>query len=453
MAAENNQVQKFIQILIKMAGVDESQKQSEKFYKTHHDGMGGAKKDSEEAAPKITEFLDRWKYELMLVGGAVAGIYGLIKYSSVAQTMTDLLGKSVGFLADIILISLLPVVIVLTEWILWLAKGFSELPPWIKDLIAWGIGLVVVLEGVALALKILGLSAATTGLILGALAGTAIGIIIVVELRNLGFFKAIGDMIGNAKAAFQNWLDDLEMNWDNMWINAFNFLVQKYNETLGSIPGVPKLATIENLDRYDVYQNQLQRQVDNMGGEYAGSAGSAGGRKGDGTANPGTPAADSQWADIVAQMKEMGLTPKEYVDLMRKNKIEPPKYEFVPPDKDWNPENNPLKDFLSWGYNYKDDEKTGASLPSTDLSGLETKYNDLIKKYPEYNPTYAPAPGASAAPQEKKISKDQVVTVSINNATFNLDPSDPANKSLIDQITTAANRSNSINSRRLNPYG
>lgn len=437
----SDQVQRFIRILINMAGVEESQEQSEKFYKTHHDGMDQAKRDAETASPKIEEFLNRWKYELMLVGGAIAGIYAIVKYSSVAHTMTDLLGRSFGFLADVILVNLLPVVVVLAGWILEVGKVFRDLPDGIQDVIAYALLGAAALWGLYKALVSVGIAGGVAGTILGGLAGLVIGIEIVLLIREMGFFKVLGDIIGEGKAMFLNWLDGLQMSWDNFWIDRMNVLINLYQQTLGRIPGMPQLEEIRHMDEYDYYLQDLLKEYEAFGG------GAAGGR----TATGSTPEAHpegSTWADIIDQMEGLGMTPEEYVEFMRKNNIPTPTWEFVPPHAGWNEEENPIKDFLAWGYDYKDEWRTNKSLFGTGSGAGELPASDTRALQDYYASMF---PGASGS--QGGAGGGQQIIVQINQAEIHLDPTDSMNRSFLDQIVSQTNRSNSLSMKGKSTYG
>ncbi|MFA5137172.1 MAG: hypothetical protein WC489_07345 [Patescibacteria group bacterium] len=432
-----DQIQKFVQILINMAGVKDSQEQSEEFYKTHKEGMKDAKKGAEEASPKIETFLKRWKYELMLVAGAAGAIYALVRYSNVAHTMTDLLARSFGYLADVILIALLPVVIVLAGWIIDVAKAFQELPGWLKNLIGWSIGTVIALEAIAYALKILGITAGTTSFILASLAGLVIGIAVVLTLRELGFFKALGDVIGKGKAAFQNWVEDLQLIWANFCIDFGNKFIDVWNETFARLPGLDPITRMENLDRWDQWAADYEHYLDQR------RAGGVGGRTD--TGSTGVP---SEYERIYEDLTlGRGLSPEEIAEIMRSTGKEAPRFEFVPPGADWNVENNLAKSFLEWGYNYQDEK---SKLPTGGVAGLEKAYADLYPNAPSAISTTPPGvtPAPSTAP-----SAGQEVNITIQHAEFTLDPNAIGNTALMDQITEQINRTNSTKLKGLNTYG
>ena len=95
---------------------------------------------------KVTQFLDRYKYSLLLVGGALASIVGMMRYSTTFGTALDILGQAIGYLADVIMYPLLPYVMMLAEWIIGLADWFNGLPDPIKAAVAALLGLVLALK-------------------------------------------------------------------------------------------------------------------------------------------------------------------------------------------------------------------------------------------------------------------------------------------------------------------
>lgn len=435
--AENDQIKKFIQILVKMAGVEESKEQSEKFYKTHHDGMGQSKKDAEEASPKIEEFLKRWKYELMLVGGAIAGIYALVKYSSVAHTMTDLLGRSFGFLADVILIALLPVVVILAGWILAVAKAFQDLPQWLKDLIGWGILTVVALEAVAKALALVGVSAGVTALILGALAGLAIGIGVVLILREAGFFKALEDAVGEATTSFRNWVDGMSIYWHNFWVGAIEFTVDLWNNTLGNLPGMridnsflqntPETSKWQ--DAWDIKAAESYQDAMSKGMTH-------------------DQAMTSSFGD---------LSWKEWTEAMRKaNPGREERWKYSPLTHDQveataDDEDNVLGAkhmWLSLGEWLRNEKTSGGGpgkLPGNSLDSLDAAY--FAKMYPEAAAPVIPESSTGATGQ------GETPQVTIEHADIHLNPADIQNQALMDQLTQIVNRTNSTSLRGSNFFG
>lgn len=427
---QTDQIKKFIQVLINMVGVEDATEQSEVFYKTHHDGMDQSKRDAEDASPKIEEFLKRWKYELMLVGGAVAGIYALVRYSSVAHTMTDILARSFGYLADVILITLLPVVMVLAGWIIAVAKAFQELPDWLKNVIGWSIGTVIALEAISYALKILGATAGVTALLLAGLAGLLIGVAVVLLLRDLGFWKALSETVGNATAAFRNWVDEIRVMWHNLWIDAFHWFSDRWNETLGKLPGMPKIsqeATDQNpllarwKDVYDLQAAELYEKTLREKGRDVAHDLFYGGK----------------WQDTAQTWRE--TLPE---DRWGYKPLTEDQLDSMPGDQA----------FLRFGKWLQGEEKEtgpGAGLPRGGLEALESRYESL---YPSAPSAIVPA---TQSPQGERdlAAKDRPVEVVIQHAEINLDSKNAANSTFIDSLNEALNRSNSRDLKRVNHYG
>lgn len=168
-----------------------------------------SEKTSNEGGTKITQFLDRYKYSLALVGGALAGIMGMMRYSTTFGTALDVIGQAVGYLADVIMYPLLPYVMLLAEWIIGLADWFNALPDPIKAIVT-GIFMLIGAFALLKALGIVGFlksilewmwalaggatAAGTltgTGYALGILAGLAIGFAAVYLLMQSGALHAV----------------------------------------------------------------------------------------------------------------------------------------------------------------------------------------------------------------------------------------------------------------------
>jgi|GEM_PF-7030349 len=81
---------------------------------------------------KVMQFLGRYKYSLLLIGGALGAIVGVMKYSTTFGTAIDVLGYALGYLADVIMYPLLDGVMLLAEFIIGLADWFNALPDPIK---------------------------------------------------------------------------------------------------------------------------------------------------------------------------------------------------------------------------------------------------------------------------------------------------------------------------------
>jgi len=102
--------------------------------------------DTKKVGSETESFLGRYKYALLLIGGAVGVITGMLRYSSVFGTVLDLFGSSVGYLADVILFPLLPALLWFIELIIGLADWFNGLPGPVKTVISALLGLGLALE-------------------------------------------------------------------------------------------------------------------------------------------------------------------------------------------------------------------------------------------------------------------------------------------------------------------
>lgn len=137
----NDKIEKLVTILLELKGSDEVQKDLEKMYETATKGNRDAKKSSEDAEPKIARFLERWKTQALTLGAAIAGLWTLTKYSSVASGMVNMLGASIGLLGDMLLVHLVDPAAWASEKILELAEWFEALPEPIQKLASYVLGL------------------------------------------------------------------------------------------------------------------------------------------------------------------------------------------------------------------------------------------------------------------------------------------------------------------------
>ncbi len=80
-------VQKAVEILLKIKHHEEATKAIGKFHEVARKGYESLKQDTREAEAKVTGFLKKWKYELVLLGGALGGLWALAKYSPIAAVM------------------------------------------------------------------------------------------------------------------------------------------------------------------------------------------------------------------------------------------------------------------------------------------------------------------------------------------------------------------------------
>ena len=167
------------------------------------------KETSEIGGSRILEFLGKYKFSLMLIGGALGAITGMIRYSTVFGTSLDIIGQAIGYLADSILFPLLPAIMYLAEWIMGLADWFNQLPDPIKLVISS----LFVLVAVFMILRALGIigffksiltglwelafgaqaagALTGSGLILGIIAGLLVGFAAVYLLIQTGALDAV----------------------------------------------------------------------------------------------------------------------------------------------------------------------------------------------------------------------------------------------------------------------
>jgi len=167
------------------------------------------KETSETGGSRILEFLGKYKFSLMLIGGALGAITGMIRYSTVFGTSLDIIGQAIGYLADSILFPLLPAIMYLAEWIMGLADWFNQLPDPIKLVISSLFGLVAIFM-ILRALGIIGFfksiltglwelafgaqaagALTGSGLILGIIAGLLVGFAAVYLLIQTGALDAV----------------------------------------------------------------------------------------------------------------------------------------------------------------------------------------------------------------------------------------------------------------------
>jgi len=323
-------------------------------------------------------------------------------------------------------------VIILAGWILAVAKAFQELPDWLKNVIGWSIGTVIALEAIAYTLKTLGIVAGVTTMILAGLAGLAIGIFVVLTLRDTGFWKALSETVGNATASFKNWVDEVQVMWHNLWIGAFDWFSDKWNATLGRLPGMPKLPTKEESeespltakweDVWDLQAAQLYQKTLWERGRTETEKLFGGGK----------------WQDMAQTWRE--VNPE---DRFGYKPLTDAQLDAMPGDQAF------LR-FGKWLQGEGDKTGAGGKLPQGGLKALEDRYAAL---YPSAPSAIAPA---SQPPQEgaaQPAVKDQPIEVTINHAEINLDPKNYANSTFVDQLNDILNRTNARELKRVNTYG
>ncbi|MFA7120264.1 MAG: hypothetical protein WC277_02175, partial [Bacilli bacterium] len=137
----NDKIDRLVNIIIDLKGAEETEKSFKRVYEYAKKLAKESGTSSEEAEPKVSRFLERWKLQAVTLGAAVAGLWTLTKYSSVASGMMNMFGASIGLLADMILVHLLGPVDWLTEGVLDLAEAFEDLPEPIQKVISYALGL------------------------------------------------------------------------------------------------------------------------------------------------------------------------------------------------------------------------------------------------------------------------------------------------------------------------
>jgi hypothetical protein len=168
------------------------------------------KETSGEGGNNLEQFLGRYKYALLLIGGAIGAIAGAIKYSSVFGTIMSTVGQAVGYLADVILMPLLPAMMVLVDWIIAAGDWFEKLPDPIKTVVS-GIFMLVAAFLVLRAMGITSiLSNIATGFLalgpVGWLAGGLLALAIAAYITNFGNFRD----------NFNQLISDILAGWDRL---------------------------------------------------------------------------------------------------------------------------------------------------------------------------------------------------------------------------------------------
>ena len=221
----NDKIDRLVNIIIDLKGAEETEKSFKRVYEYAKKLAKESGTSSEEAEPKVSRFLERWKLQAVTLGAAVAGLWTLTKYSSVASGMMNMFGASIGLLADMILVHLLDPVDWLTEGILDLAEAFEGIPEPLQKLVSYAMGLyaafrllkalgivslfqgllgsLLTLAGVDLAAGLIpGLEAAmaaggTAGVaawLTSIAAGLAVGLVVVAALVYSGALDWVGEM-------------------------------------------------------------------------------------------------------------------------------------------------------------------------------------------------------------------------------------------------------------------
>lgn len=145
MAAADDKIEKFVNILVEMKGADEVQRDLERMYEAAKKGANESAKSADEAEPRVSKFLERWKTQALTLGAALAALWGLSKYSSVASGLVSMFGASLGLLADVILQDLVDPMNWLSEIIIDIADAFDGLPEPLRKIISYltGLGIAI----------------------------------------------------------------------------------------------------------------------------------------------------------------------------------------------------------------------------------------------------------------------------------------------------------------------
>jgi len=182
--------------------------------------------DTQKVGSLTEAFLGRYKYALLLVGGALTGMFAMVQHSSVFGTMLDLFGTAVGYLADVLLWPTIPVLMWFIELIIGVADWISDLPEPLRMVISGflllssallilrSLGMATVfkkiLDGILSLIPALTVAGAltTTGLIVGIIAGLAAGFAVVYLMVQTGIINAIATA-GRTVQEKAPWLTDI----------------------------------------------------------------------------------------------------------------------------------------------------------------------------------------------------------------------------------------------------
>ena len=125
---KQDKIEKLVTILIKAEGVEETIDKIDEFGDKVGETTEAAAAEADAAEPKIQTFLQRWRTQLALVAGAIGAIWGLSKYSQVASSSMNAFGSILGMIADTILITMLPELVGLMDWMT--GSGSSSTHSW-----------------------------------------------------------------------------------------------------------------------------------------------------------------------------------------------------------------------------------------------------------------------------------------------------------------------------------
>lgn len=141
MAGADDEIEKAVNIIIATKGTKEATKEVSDMHDAAHKGQEQLQRDAKKSTDANELFIRKWKNSLLMITGALGSLYALTKYSPVAASMIDLVGVSLGYLATVILIPLLPYVLTLSDYIFKAADAFDKLPTPVKTVTALLLGL------------------------------------------------------------------------------------------------------------------------------------------------------------------------------------------------------------------------------------------------------------------------------------------------------------------------
>lgn len=84
---------------------------------------------------KVEQFLGRYKYSLLLIGGAIGALFGFMKYSTTFGTTMDLIGTAIGYIGDVLLWPVMPLVMMFVDYLIGVGDWLAQLPDGVRLLI------------------------------------------------------------------------------------------------------------------------------------------------------------------------------------------------------------------------------------------------------------------------------------------------------------------------------
>lgn len=256
-------VQELIQVVIEQKGADETWEEIEEFYEVVHKGAKETQKDADETTPKLEKFLGRWKTDMVLLGGTAAAFFGVMKYSTVAASQTEMVGSSLGVLIDSVLLPAMPVIENISLLLLGMSDVFTSLP----DPIQVVISTIVLITGVLGVLMKLGvvewflgtaygakIAATAAGIFssaivyLGAvLAGLALGAFIVTLLEASGVLQNLSDYTEDWRLANANLLAEWNSG-SNILMSSYQGFLDIFNEIFELIGSNSRILTTSGIN-------------------------------------------------------------------------------------------------------------------------------------------------------------------------------------------------------------